>query len=821
MKKSRCLYQTSVAGLFSALLLTLSAEATTITVTSTADAGGTCPGANCTLRQAIATAVSGATINFSLPANSPITLTSGDLMINNNLTISGPGANLLTVQRSAAAGELHIFRIGAGPFNVIISGLTIANGNASSGLGGGIYNTSTGTVTIIKSIISGTTSGGGIASFAGTMNIVSSTISGNTGGGFYQSGGTLTITNSTISDNPSEVNGGGISNTGDGTATITNSTVSGNSAAFGGGIYNESGTVTITNGTISGNSAARGGGIFNAAVVNGTNTVFALNTASIAGPDFYGTLTSHGYNLIGNTSGTGFTGTVTGNQYNVDAKLDTLRDNGGSTKTHALLSGSTAINGGQSSGSNVDQRGLARPVVASGSALPSGGDGADIGAYEVQADLLPGCSNLNRVVKNTDDADAGSLRDVIASVCAGSTITFAPNVRGAINLTSDQLLINKSLTIQGPGPNLLSVQRSVSAGNLRIFNIAPAAVIANISGLTIANGSAPPDGISSGGIASLGTLTLTNCTVSGNTNAQTNGGGILNSSGTLNIINSTISGNSTTAGFAGGIYNYAGTLTITNSTISGNSATEFSLSLGVGGGILNSNGATAIITNSTISSNTGQYRGGGIRNTSDSTVRAKNTIIALNTAGNGGGPDVDGSMISESFNLIGNSSDAMISPVYFSDQKGTPGSTIDPMLGPLQNNGGPTLTRALLAGSPAIDKGHTSGSFFDQRGFIRSVDFPNIDNALGGDGDGGDIGAFEFGAQPLRITSITRLTNGHVVLQGIGVPSNAHTIEAAPDPNADSFGSNGSATSDGSGLLQHNDAGAVGLTKRFYRLSFP
>src|SRR5437762_13958179 len=103
------------------------AQAATLTVNSAADAGGTCPGASCTLRQAIATAASGDTINFAAGLTT-ITLTSAELLINKNLTITGPGANLLSVQRSAASGTLlfRIFNIATG--NVTISGLNIANG---------------------------------------------------------------------------------------------------------------------------------------------------------------------------------------------------------------------------------------------------------------------------------------------------------------------------------------------------------------------------------------------------------------------------------------------------------------------------------------------------------------------------------------------------------------------------------------------------------------------------------------------------------------------------------------------------------------------
>ena len=128
MKKSRCRYRTSLAGFILALLVAVSADAATITVTSTADAGGSCPGASCTLRQAIATAASGDTINFAAGITT-IDLTSAELLINKNLTISGPGANLLSVQRSAAAGNFRIFDIASGSVNVTISGLTIANGS--------------------------------------------------------------------------------------------------------------------------------------------------------------------------------------------------------------------------------------------------------------------------------------------------------------------------------------------------------------------------------------------------------------------------------------------------------------------------------------------------------------------------------------------------------------------------------------------------------------------------------------------------------------------------------------------------------------------
>ena len=302
--------------------------------------------------------------------------------------------------------------------------------------------------------------------------------------------------------------------------TIASSTLSANVAQFGGGIENR-GTVTITNSTISNNvgvgqGSGAGGGIDNfGGTVTVRNTIVAQNTHENVSPDFAGTLTSQGYNLIGNTSGTTITGTTTGNQLNVNPLLGALQDNGGPTFTQGLLSGSPAIEGGNSSSFNTDQRGLARPVDSPVIVNATGGDGSDIGAYEVQADQLTGCSNINRVVNNNNDSGPDSLRGVIANVCAGTTVTFAPSVTGAIDLTSGELLINKTVTISGPGANLLSVQRSAAGGTpaFRIFNITPNSVIATISGLTIANGNSPSNG---GGISNTGALTISNSTISGN-----------------------------------------------------------------------------------------------------------------------------------------------------------------------------------------------------------------------------------------------------------------------------------------------------------------
>ena len=224
-------------------------------VTTNANSG---PGS---LRQAILDACPDATITFDMTqVVSPITLTNGELLIDKNLTISGPGADLLAVLR-ATGGKTPSFRI----FNVVanngdrslsvvtISGLTIANGFAqgkfpNSG-GGGISNSSTGTVNVVRCNLSGNFAdfGGGIFNRdAGTVDITESTLDNNTagfggGGGIYNSSaGTVNLTNSTLSGNSADSgsatgssfgNGGGIANDGTGPVNVAHSTLTDNSAS--------------------------------------------------------------------------------------------------------------------------------------------------------------------------------------------------------------------------------------------------------------------------------------------------------------------------------------------------------------------------------------------------------------------------------------------------------------------------------------------------------------------------------------------------------------------------------------------------------------
>ncbi len=777
------------------------------TVTSTADAGGTCPGADCTLRQAIATAASGDTINFSLPVNSTITLTSGQIQIFKDLTITGPGARTLTISGNNAS---RIFEIIVGR-TVTISGIALTQGNTVGvGSGGAIQNV--GILTLLNCAVLNNQGGSG-------------------GGAANQ--GMLTVNNCTFAGNQSTGNGGAVRNTGN--LIVNNSTFTDNSAFSTGAIssFNLSGyspTVVLTSCTITGNRAddindGRGGGVFNGPMSTTTlrNTIVANNMAA-SGPDIHGSFTSQGFNLVRSSAGatvTPTTGDQIGTPSAANPLIGPLQNNGGPTDTQALLPDSPAIDKGHASGLNRDQRGVTRPVDSPTVTNASGGEGSDIGAYEVQADQLAGCNGGIYQVQNNNDSGAGSLRAGIQGVytCQGSTITFAPSVRGVITLTTGELLIVRALNIIGPGANLLAIQRDPGASQFRIFEIID--FLGNprfpvtISGLTIANGFAHINGggESGGGIANLdGNLTVSGCVLSGNSGGTGPGGAIANYNSTLTITHSTITGNTSNQS-GGGIYSKNGKVTIANSTISDNTGRG-------GGGISThgpggafSDGSELTITNSTISGNmaVGGNHGGGISNLGALTivnstlsgntasiggglnnshgtadliavtitgnsaslgggisrggpVNARSTIIALNTAPSS--PDMNGTLISKGFNVIGNSSGVTIQPGPAPDQVGVTAAELN--LGPLQDNGGPTRTHALLTGSRAIDKGHSSDLTTDQRGLMRLFDHP-IPNASGGDGS--DVGAFEVQTPPPGLVAnvATRLpvgTGDNVLIEG-------------------------------------------------------
>ena len=368
-------------------------------------------------------------------------------------------------------------------------------------------------------------------------------------------------------------------------------------------------------------------------------------------------------------------------------------------------------------------------------------------------------------VTNTDDSGPGTLRAALANAADGDTINFLLPAPATILLTNGELLVSNNVNIVGPGANHLAVaaDRSVFPGS-RVFHIASNSVV-NLSGLTITNGYARLN--NGGGILNdHAKLTVNSCTLSGNA-ASRCGGAIMNDQGLLVIANSTLINNGV-ASYGGAIYNDGqfstnASLLVSNSTLSRNGAYVS------GGGLFNNAGSGAAsvrIVNSTLSGNyPGESRtGGDIWNESwsggSATLQIFNSTLNLSSSIHNGsyggsarleigstilnGPNFgelidgqSGTVTSLGYNLSSNNGGGFLTNA--TDQINT-----DPMLSPLQDNGGPTFTHAPLPCSPAIDKGKNfSGSATDQLGVARTIDYA-VANAFGGDGT--DIGALEMAA---------------------------------------------------------------------------
>ena len=192
----------------------------------------------------------------------------------------------------------------------------------------------------------------------------------------------------------------------------------------------------------------------------------------------------------------------------------------------------------------------------------------------------------------------------------------------------------------------------------------------------------------------------------------------------MTINNSTVSGNSAVVppfGYGGGIFN-GGTLTINNGTLTGNSATIS------GGGIYNATYARLVtINNGTLSGNSAA-NGGGIYTAA--TARLQNSIVANSLSGG----NCSGTMTSNGYNLSSDSTCNFTGPGDMNN--------INPHLGTLQNNGGPTQTMALSSGSPAVDAGNPSGCT-DSSGHLLKTDQRGMPRHDTEDSGGCDMGAYE------------------------------------------------------------------------------
>ena len=309
-------------------------------------------------------------IRFAEGLSGTVLLEDGELAIYGDVNIEGRGAAVLTFD---AQGASRLFLIEPG-VHAALSGMTITGGSADDG--GGIYNNH-GTLTITNSTLSANSatgyrgSGGGIYSDRGELAVTNSTLLGNSATGYYGSGGgiysdydgTTTVTDSTLSGNSANDDGGGIySNRG--SLTVTNSTLSKNSATgrygSGGGVYSSSGSLTVTNSTLSKNSATYGGGIYN------SSGSLMLTSSTLTG-----NLANGGGGIANSGTLTVSNSTLSGNSAYRGGAID---NPGTATVTNSTFSGNSADSGGGICSSGRYSTATLNNTIVAGNTASSGPD---------------------------------------------------------------------------------------------------------------------------------------------------------------------------------------------------------------------------------------------------------------------------------------------------------------------------------------------------------------------------------------------------------------------------------------------------------------
>lgn len=408
---------------------------------------------------------------------------------------------------------------------------------------------------------------------------------------------------------------------------------------------------------------------------------------------------------------------------------------------------------------------------------------------------------------DTTDPTVLSLREAISNAVTGDEIVLPAGSYtltdmissggGDDNTGGDLDVFGKNITITGAGAATTIIQQTVA--NQRVLQLLAGAGL-DISGVTITGGT-PTVGTSGGGITNAGALTVTLSTITGNRVANSTGGGIattsaaattvisgssilsnsvvitgtsiagggggLSNAGTTNVFNSAVLSNTAelvgtpamSSAVGGGISSTGGTITIANTTVVGNSTT------GSGGGVAvtGTSGANAFLIQDTLTGNiadtdnVGGGGGGGVFEGTNGTVELRNTLVALNVDLSTGTPDVEGGFGTSNNNLLGNGTGAT-GFIGNGNQVGTNATPINPGLAALGNYGGPTLSRGLLASSPArdaADLGQCSRSEVggrDQRGQPRPF------------GSACDIGAFEA-----QVSQVVVDSGGTTVASGASV----------------------------------------------------
>ncbi|MDM8526641.1 FG-GAP-like repeat-containing protein [Anaerolineales bacterium HSG24] len=696
-------------------------------------------------------------------------------VINSAMTIEGNGA---TIQRDGATNFRLLLITSTG--NITLNNLTLKNGAAISmpnatttDHGGGIY-IHQGQLTLNQSLITSNTAkfyGGGIYNLKGVVSLSQTTVSHNVvsntvtaiasseGGGIYNEKGSVYVLESDISNNQAG-DGGGLKNTGQ--VTLANSNVTNNvSMGKAGGLYNGM-VMTITNGTISHNQAQfSAGGIWNNADLIIEQSRIYSNVANIDqnSGGGGGGLYNNGSDLHINNS------EITENSANCGGALMGALESNRIYLTQTQVLHNRAEQGGAFCGNGSYE--LLETSVSSNTATAQGGGiFLTSGRLDVISSTLSNNITLNHHggAIYISNGQLGITNTTIDQNKAGYSGAGIYVDRGSLSLTGTHILSNSANDTGGGIYNRseFTIINSTLAGNIANANQSSSGdggAIYNdgsgkIRGSRIYNNRAYNGGFAlngfGGGIYNKYTkpLYIDSSTIISNF-ATSSGGGISNF-GEVHIDNSTIT-NNYSQGVGGGLYssgNYDGTgiTTIYNTTWSDNQA------MSSGGAIYNDTLLTmthsTVISNQTLDAESDRSDGGGIFNASPAShsnyiAYIKNSIITNNIDNGGQAPDVDGSFTSLGDNIIGDLGES--SGFGEQDLIG-----VDPRLGPLQDNGGNTLTYALLPDSPAVDATTCDTELItDQRGEPR----PNPVSTRC------DIGAFESALLPQADLSLSQTTD--------------------------------------------------------------
>jgi len=598
------------------------------------------------------------------------------------------------------------------------------------------------------------------------------------GGGLYIAQGTISLTNATFDQNSAVGGNGGVGRPGGpggptfphyfpGTASGSPGITGVSGVGGGGGLYVTGGTITWNSGTIENNTAGFGGGFYNAAILSFDGYVEGNVASTGSGGGIWnaqaGTLTLTGASISNNTAASNG-----GGVYNIGTLVD---DN-------TSLTDNNAQNG---SGGGIGNAGNA--TIENNSSFDGNSAGLNGGAIfnSAKQTLIVTDSTFTG---NSNVAGAGGGIYNLGNLTLG-TSTFTDNA-SAPDSQGGGVWNGGTPTVADTIAGTIFTGNSASFGyGGAIYNNAPLSVVNSTFSTNTAQGGFGGAVMNDVG----GALTLTNNTFTGNTAYE--GGGLFSQSTiaaaiTGDTFNANIAndGSSGPFGFGGAIYNNA-LMTITNSTLANNTSAF------AGGGIYNNSGTLTLIYVTIAYNSDGSAENTGIGGGLDAnggTVTLYDSLLALNTNNFTTLPDDISTLVggtispSSAYNLIGSGGSGGLTDGTNGNIVVSPGTVLD--LGQLADNGGPTDTIALLAGSPAIDMGSTS---------IPGVTFPAVDQRGAERGPAGlnagpapDIGAYEASSSFLVTNTLDTLVAGSLAsaISWANSSTNANPENLAPNTPA-------------------------------------